>query len=220
MLRFTTAAFVLLFLFTTNTFASTLQEALKSGKISGQFNYIAVKGSDADTYSLNSVRNRDSSAVTTRLNYKSGDFYHFSLGAGFQASKDLRGLDAADANPDGPNDTRVSITGASLFEFYLAYNIAQSELKVGRQIIHTPLLNNAEQVYPMVDYFDAAVFTTNLLPQTMLKALVIQQWHQRELEYDTHFGDPLYSVFIVNHSIPNLTLLGQYMVTTEDDYNS
>lgn len=204
----------------TPVFAATLQDALKAGTISGEFNYFAVKGSDADTYSLNGVRNRDSSAVTTRLNYKSGDFYGFTLGTAFQASHSLRSFDAADSAPDGPNDSRASISAGNLLELYLAYKFTNSELKVGRQIIHSPLVNNGELVYPMVDSFDAAVFTTTLLPKTMVKAMFVKQWNERDTESETHFGDPLLSIFAVNNSIENLTLLGQYMTTSEGDFNN
>lgn len=200
-------------------FADTLQDALKAGKITGEFNYFALKGSDADTYSLNGVRNRDSSAVTTRLNYKSGNFYGFTLGTAFQASHSLRSFDAADSAPDGPNDDRLSISDGNLLEFYLAYAFSNSELKIGRQIIHSPLVNNDDLVYPMVDSFDAAVFTTTLIPKTMLQAMVIKEWNARDTESDTHFGDPLFSLFAVNNSIENLTLLGQYMTTSEDEFN-
>lgn len=201
-------------------FADTLQDALKAGTISGEFNYFALKGSDADTFSLNGVRNRDSSALTTRLNYKSGKFYGFTLGTAFQASHSLRSFDAADSAPDGPNDDRASISDGNMLELYLAYAFADSELKVGRQIIHSPLVNNDELVYPMVDSFDAAVFTTTLLPKTMLKAMLIKQWNERDTESETHFGDPLFSIFAVNNSIENLTLLGQYLTTSEDDFNN
>lgn len=200
-------------------FADTLQDALKEGNFTGEFNYFALKGSDADTYSLNGVRNRDSSAVTTRLNYKSGSFYGFTLGTAFQASHSLRSFDSADSGPDGPNDDRLSISDGNMLEFYLAYAFANSELKVGRQIIHSPLVNNDDLVYPMVDSFDAAVLTTTLFPKTMLKAMLIKQWNQRDTESETHFGDPLFSIFAVNNSIENLTLLGQYMTTSEDDFN-
>lgn len=201
-------------------FAATLQDALKEGKVSGEFIYYFLKGSDADTYSLNGVRNRDSSAVVSRLGYKSGNFRGLTLGTTFQASHDLRNHDAADAAPDGPSDDRLSISGANLLELYLAYSFADSEIKVGRQIIHSPLVNNDDLVYPMFDSFDAAVFTTTLVPKTMLQAMVIKQWNQRDTESETHFGDPLFSLFAVNNSIENLTLLGQYLTTSEDDFNT
>ena len=204
----------------TPAFADTLQDALKAGHFTGEFNYFALKGSDADTYSLNGVRNRDSSAVTTRLNYNSGSFYGFTLGTAFQASHSLRNFDSADSGPDGPDDDRLSISDGNMLEFYLAYAFANSELKVGRQIIHSPLVNNDDLVYPMVDSFDAAVLTTTLFPKTMLKAMVIKQWNERDTESETHFGDPLFSIFAVNNSIENLTLLGQYMTTSEDDFNN
>ncbi len=218
LVKFGTILVTVLCLLVGNASAATLQDALKAGKFDGKFTFMGVKGSDGDTFSLNGIRNRDSRAVTAQLNYFSGDFYGLKLGMSFQASHDLRNQDAAtEANPNGEMDTRAAISATIMHQAYLQYNFAKTEVKVGRQIIHTPLLNSSEWPFPMVDSWDAVVLTTMAVPKTVIKAMFVKEWNQRDSEDSSvHFSDPLYSVFVKNSSVKGLTLIGQFLSTSED----
>ncbi|SEA30319.1 outer membrane porin, OprD family [Desulfuromusa kysingii] len=206
----------------TPSFAETLQDALKAGTLSGTLSFFTIQAEDADSAALNGIRGRSTSQVATRFNYKSGSFYGFTLGTAFQAShslEDFKGFE--ESTPGEENDPRAGISDARLLELYLDYGFKKSNLKVGRQIIHSPMVSNADSYcYPMSDSFDAAVITTTLIPDTMVQGILIKQWNLRNADLETHLSDPLYSLFVVNNSIENLTLLGQYATTSQDEYNN
>lgn len=192
--------------------AITLQEALLAGKIGGEIKFMYLDASDTSAKAAKGTAGETSAAAALHLNYVSGDFYGFKLGASFEGSHDF------DIDEDDP-DPRLAYSDTKLSQVYLQYSYKENSLKVGRQYLSTPLIKTC-RIWAMYDSFDAAVFTTKLIPDTVLTGIYLKEWNttwaNRE---DIHFEDPIYSLYIQNKSLKGLTLTGQYLTTDNEGSN-
>ncbi len=205
--------------------SDSLAEALTNGKVSGEARLFTEMASDVNSTLVGPFRNANSSAIALQLNYTTGAFYGFKVNVGFQHGHSFNIENDSGVVSSGQNgfatenDGRITQDGSMLYIANLQYNIAQTEFKVGRQGIVTPLIavSNAN---PMKDTFEALSVVSKDLSNTEIRFYGIQKWIERYSATDetrkTSFDDPTLSLYVKNTSIPNLTLEGQYLAVRDD----
>lgn len=203
--------------------ADTLQDAFKNGKFSGIVNLMHTNGNDTDVAAAKASDNRYDASIGMRISYVTDSFYSFKLGIGFESAHDL-GIHNYDGSSE--DDARNTISATILQQAYLQYNFMKSNIKVGRQIISTPLLSTSK-VFPMEDYFDGITITTKDIPDTLLMLMYVKEWGKRfgsdsngmVAQENTHYPDGLYSIYVKNSSINGLTLDGQFLTNNKKGNN-
>ncbi len=203
--------------------AGSLVEALSGGKVSGEIRNMTVMASDVNSTLVGPYRNANSSAVALQLNYTTGDFYGFKANVGFQHARSLEieqsGAEGTGAPWNQEGEGRITQEGSMLYIANLQYNFAQTEVKVGRQGIVTPLIAVSNS-NPLKDTFHALSVVSKDIGNTEIRAYVIKDWIERYNTTNdarkTHFSDPTLSLYVKNTSIPNLTLEGQYLAVNDD----
>ena len=220
-----------------NTFAEdTLADAFKNGKASGE---LRAWYFDKDTEKLNSstaptsvvkdtAKSGDILNTALILNYVTDTFYGFNVGATMQANAapfvDEEGKEAYKDDMWG--------SGAVLSEAYLGYTIGKTNAKIGRQFISTPIVNGSGSRI-VKESFEGATIVNTDVPSTTLIAGYVDKFQGRTgtgmgssdgdaptfekraiflgvSASTTYAFDDAYTVAIMNKSIPNLTLTGQY----------
>lgn len=220
-----------------NTFAAdTLADAFKNGKVSGE---LRAWYFDKDTEKLNSstaptsvvkdtTKSGDILNTALILNYVTDTFYGFNVGATMQANAapfvDEEGKEAYKDDMWG--------SGAVLSEAYLGYTIGKTNAKIGRQFISTPIVNGSGSRI-VKESFEGATIVNTDVPSTTLIAGYVDKFQGRTSTgmgssdgdaptfekraiflgvsaSTTYAFDDAYTVAIINKSIPNLTLTGQY----------
>jgi len=220
-----------------NTFAAdTLADAFKNGKVSGE---LRAWYFDKDTEKLNSstaptsvvkdtTKSGDILNTALILNYVTDAFYGFNVGATMQANAapfvDEEGKEAYKDDMWG--------SGAVLSEAYLGYTIGKTNAKIGRQYISTPIVNGSGSRI-VKESFEGATIVNTDVPSTTLIAGYVDKFQGRTSTgmgssdgdaptfekraiflgvsaSTTYAFDDAYTVAIINKSIPNLTLTGQY----------
>ncbi|WP_067174550.1 OprD family outer membrane porin [Sulfurospirillum sp. UCH001] len=220
-----------------HTFAAdTLADAFKNGKASGE---LRAWYFDKDTEKLNSstaptsvvkdtTKSGDILNTALILNYVTDTFYGFNVGATMQANAapfvDEEGKEAYKDDMWG--------SGAVLSEAYLGYTIGKTNAKIGRQFISTPIVNGSGSRI-VKESFEGATIVNTDVPSTTLIAGYVDKFQGRTSTgmgssdgdaptfekraiflgvsaSTTYAFDDAYTVAIINKSIPNLTLTGQY----------
>lgn len=224
--------------FASSSFAAdTLADAFKNGKVSGELRaWYFDKDSDKldssssptkvmkDTEKTGSILN-----TVAILNYVTDTFYGFNLGATFQASAapfvDAEGKTAYASDMYG--------SGAVLSEAYLGYTLGKTNAKIGRQYISTPLVSSSGSRI-VKESFEGATIVNTDVPATTLMAGFVDKFQARTSYQtkgdvggdapsfekraifngvsasDTYQFDDAYTIAVINKSVPNLTLTGQF----------
>ena len=220
-----------------NTFAAdTLADAFKNGKVSGE---LRAWYFDKDTEKLNSstaptsvvkdtTKSGDILNTALILNYVTDTFYGFNVGATMQANA------APFVDEEGKTAYKDDMygSGAVLSEAYLGYTIGKTNAKIGRQYISTPIVNGSGSRI-VKESFEGATIVNTDVPSTTLIAGYVDKFQGRTSTgmgssdgdaptfekraiflgvsaSTTYAFDDAYTVAIINKSIPNLTLTGQY----------
>jgi len=211
---------------TTNSYgADSLVDAFKNGKTKGELRawYFDRQVENAPASSAGIF----STAVI--LNYVTDKFYGFSLGGTLEA------MYAPEAS-SGAKDVYKSDmygSGAVLSEAYLGYDIGKTAVKAGRQYISTPLVSGSGTRI-VKESFQGATITNKDLPGTTITGGYIDKFQGRTgyamgdnvgdaadfgdraiiygISGSTTYGfDGAYTIAVINKSISNLTLTGQYL---------
>lgn len=216
--------------------ADTLGDAFKNGKVSGE---LKAWYFDKDTEKLNSstaptsvvkdtAKTGDILNTALILNYVTDTFYGFNVGATMQANA------APFVDEEGKTAYKDDMwgSGAVLSEAYLGYTIGKTNAKLGRQFISTPIVNGSGSRI-VKESFEGATIVNTDVPSTTLIAGYVDKFQGRtstgmgEADGDapsfekraiflgvsastTYAFDDAYTLAIINKSIPNLTLTGQY----------
>ncbi len=202
--------------------AQTLVEALTNGKFNAEIRSTTVLSSSTDAKEASINNNAKASSIGLQFNYKSADLNGFNIGLGFQTAHDLNlhEKEISKTGPKGEDEPRTTVSRTNMYVGYLGYNRGTTNIKVGRQIIMTPLMANSN-TFPLRDSFHGLSIINKDLPKTELKLFAIKDWYERYHAEDgnsrvTHFEKPLYSLYVKNSSIERLTLEGQYLSTTSE----
>ena len=165
------------------------------------------------------------------MKYVSGDFMGLKMGLAYYGSARIGGFYTR-AEGEG---TRIlgressKIPGGDLNflgEAYLEYNMANTMIKVGRQQLSTPLIQNHDlRILPSV--YEAAIIRNKDISNTMLEVGYIKAYtgftskENDFLDKNTNWGDNgLAYVSFKNSSIENLTIRGQYVLALSDEDNA
>ena len=209
------AAIVVAGLATSSFAADTLADAFAKGKVQGELRAWYFDrdrpANDADIINTGLV-----------LNYVTDTFYGFYMGATFQsnyapwADKDAKNMFAADQYG----------SGAVLSEAYLGYKMKNTDIKIGRQFISTPLVNGSGSRMIKQSFQGVTVVNTDI-PNTTLVAGYVNKFQGRTdgqgnvADFEKLANDEdAYTVLVVNKSIAGLTLTGQWVQLTDtfNDY--
>lgn len=206
--------------------ATSLSEALSDGKVSGEIRSVTVMSSYTDETEAGPYNNANSSAIALQLNYETADYKGFKSQIGFQTAHSFDLEESSDA-ADAPNfynerESRVTQEGSNLYLANISYATGNTEAKVGRQLISTPLMSFSN-VNPLVDTYNGLSIINKDISNTEIKFYVLKDWIERYSTTDssriTHWQKPTVSLYVKNNSVENLTLEGQYLGVRDDEGN-
>jgi len=212
--------------FATSSFgAETLADAFKNSKFKGELKTYYF---DKEVEN-NSAKSADIISTGFVLSGVTDKFYGFGLGATFQSNY------APEVDREAKNAFNKDMygSGAVLSESYLTYDLSNTGIKVGRQFISTPLVRGSGSRM-VKESFQSATITNKDLSGTTIVGGYLDKFQGRtsgvmgETGGDApQFGkkaiflglsgltayefDGAYSLAIINKSIQNLTLIGQYV---------
>jgi imipenem/basic amino acid-specific outer membrane pore len=196
--------------FTTSAMADTLADAFAASKVKGEiksqyFQKEKEFGADAKSSIWTNGGN---------LSLTTGSFYGLTAGVTFQTAH-IASIDDDAGNYSADMDA----SGTVMSESYLAYTLANTTAKVGRQYITTPLVaGSGSRIFKQS--FEGVVLVNTDLPNTTLVAGYVDKFQGRtdgmggEPEFD-QVAEGAYTVYAKNTSIANLTLQGQYAQVQE-----
>lgn len=152
----------------------TIDEAFANGKFSGQFRTFYIDR----TYSGILENNRNSLAIGGNLGYETAAWYNLSLGARFYSTNfmeihgnDPRTTDSYDPSLFGNNFESYTFIG----ELYANYKINNTNIKIGRQKLDTPLAG-ADDARMLPSLFEAVVVSnTDIKDTTLIAAHVTKE---------------------------------------------
>jgi hypothetical protein len=208
------------------TESDSLYSALKSGKFSFKtrtFYMIRTFESTPDP----STRALTFGGI---MKYETSSYKNVKLGLAYYGNQNL-GLYSGyeGSNPHGGTSLLERNTGDSLNflgEAYLQYNISNTMIKVGRQQLATPLMNNHDlRALPSV--YEAAIVRNTDIKDTMVELGYVRRYtgftskDNQFLDYNTKWGkDGLAYISLKNNSIQNLSIRAQYIVPVSKTDNA
>ena len=164
------------------------------------------------------------------MKYETSSYMNVKLGLAYYGNQNL-GLYSGyeGANPHGGTSLLERNTGNSLNflgEAYLQYNLANTMLKVGRQQLSTPLINNHDlRALPSV--YEAAVLRNTDLKDTMVELGYVRRYtgftskDNQFLDYNTKWGKSgLAYISLKNESISDLSVRLQYIIPVSTTDNA
>jgi len=152
------------------------------------------------------------------MKYESASYNNVKLGLAFYGNESIGGVFSRE---EGLGTSLLERnTGDDinfLGEAYLQYDISNTMVKVGRQQLSTPLMNNHDlRALPSV--YEAAVVRNSDIKDTTIELGYVSRYtgfvskDGKFLDYNTKWGkDGLAYIYLQNHSIENLSLRAQYI---------
>lgn len=149
--------------------AEGINEVFSKGKASGELRLCYIDQSnedDVDTYG---------SSLGGILKFETASFNDFSLGLGAYVSQKIGFASGSGekTNPDFFDQYRSSF--AYLGEAYLNYAAGDLSVRVGRQLLDTPL-DDRDDIRMLPNTFEGAVATYNAAEQLVFTAAYLQRW--------------------------------------------
>ena len=191
-------------------------DSLKEGKIKGE----------AKAYYFNrdtkSKTNERSGIFTTgvSLEYKTKSYNGFDLGVLMQSSS------SPFASEDAKSEYNADMygSGAQLSNAYLEYNVFDTNIKIGRQFIDTPLIRGSSSRV-IEQAFEGETIVSKLIPKTEISLININKYQNRTDQEGNvgKFEDvgehSVPSILIATDVIPNTVVRAQYL-DVKDDYKT
>lgn len=196
----------------TSAYAESLSEAIAASKVKGE---IRAQYFGEDYEAASGKENSDISVFGGSLGIKTGSYAGLYAGATFYTS---HVIDKDDVDRITKKDEDAS--GSVLGEAYLAYDVAKTTVKVGRQHLKTPLLGNSSSRL-IKDSFEAITVVNTDLPGTTIVAGYVDKMSTRTNQagnvgkFEQVSKDGAYTILLNNKSIENLSLTAQY-ATVQD----
>ena len=170
----------------------------------------------------------DAQALTAGgiMKYVTGDFNGLKAGIAYYGSHRLGSIFSRE---EGKGTSILGRKGEDLSflgEAYLEYNIANTMIKVGRQQLSTPLIQNHDlRILPSV--YEAAIIKNQDIVDTNIELGYVKRYtgftskDNRFNDYNSKWGqDGLGYISIKNKSIPNLSVRAQYVMALDDKDNA
>jgi hypothetical protein len=155
------------------------------------------------------------------IKYESAAYHGFKFGLAHYSSTRLGDVFTRE---EGRGTSILGRSGedlAFLGEAYLQYDIGNTMLKVGRQQLSTPLMQNHDlRILPSV--YEAAILRNKDIPNTMVEVGYVSRYtgftSKENAFLDKKTGkDGLAYLSFTNKSVDNLSLRGQYIKALTDD---
>jgi hypothetical protein len=169
----------------------------------------------------------DAQALTAGgiMKYVSGEFNGFKSGFAYYGSHRIGTIFSRE---EGAGTSILGRDGedlAFLGEAYIQYDQSNTMVKIGRQQLSTPLIQNHDlRILPSV--YEAAIIRNKDIDKTMIETGYVQRYtgftskDNRFNDYNTKWGDKgLGYISFTNKSIQNLSLRGQYVKALSDTAN-
>ncbi|MGK0256280.1 MAG: imipenem/basic amino acid-specific outer membrane pore [Arcobacteraceae bacterium] len=201
---------------TTTSSAATLAEAFAASTVKGEiksqyFEKEKATGVDASSSIFTNGGN---------ISLKTGSFNGLTAGVTFQTAHVYSDKNVAAYKGD------MDASGSVMSESYLAYTMANTTAKVGRQYISTPLVaGSGSRIFKQS--FEAAVLVnTDIADTTIVAAHVTKFQHRTSTDADAtdignapkfrDYADGASTVYVKNTSIDGLTVQAQYAQVNMD----
>lgn len=211
--------------FSISASAQSLQEALVDGKVSGEIRSTYVNGTYTDAAISGINNNSNAGGLGLQLNYSTGDYNGFKVNLGIQGAYDLGIHDESNPNPTkGEDEPRATVEGYNMHIANISYQSGNTSLKIGKQFIVSPLIMGSGS-FPLRDSFNGLSIVNKDIEKTTLKFYAITDWYQRYHAEDgsskiVEFKKPLYSLYVKNNSVENLTVDAQVLTTKNKGSNA
>ncbi len=191
----------------------SFRDALKNGKFTAKLRAFYFDRS----FDEDNTGKENATALTAGgiIKYVSGNYHGLSFGLAHYSSTRLGNTFSRE---EGSGTSILGRSGenlAFLGEAYLQYDIGNTMIKVGRQQLSTPLMQNHDlRILPSV--YEAAIIRNTDIPDTMIEIGFVDQYTgftSKENDFlDTKTGtDGLAYISVSNKSIPSLSLRAQYI---------
>jgi len=198
---------------------NSLEQALKDGKFTANLRAFYFDRS----FDEDKTGKENATALTAGgiIKYVSGDYNGLSFGLAHYSSTRLG---STFSRSEGSGTSILGRSGedlAFLGEAYLQYDLDKTMLKVGRQQLSTPLMQNHDlRILPSV--YEAAILRNKSIQDTMVEVGYVDRYtgftSKENAFLDKKTGkDGLAYVSVANKSIENLSLRGQYIKALTDD---
>ena len=156
------------------------------------------------------------------LKYESADYYGAKFGIAYYGSQRIGGIFSRE---EGAGTSILGRDGENLGflgEAYLEYGISNTMVKVGRQQLATPLIQNHDlRILPSV--YEAAILRNRDISNTVIELGYVGAYtgftskENEFLDFNEKWGeDGLAYIYINNKSIENLTIRAQYVGALSD----
>lgn len=183
--------------------ADTLADAFKNGSLSGEIKAFYFNKD-------NGTNTEDIFAAGLMLRYLTDEFKGFKAGATFQSSS----TPFIDEGGKTMFRNDMWAQGAQLSEAYLSYTLEKTTAKYGRMFMSTPLIAGSGSRL-IRESFEGAHLTNTDLPNTTLGAVYVDKFQARtdrngDVGKFKDHKEGAYSLYAINKSIPNLTLIGAW----------
>jgi len=193
-------------------------DALKNGKFTAALRTFYFDRS----FDEDKTEKPDAKALTFGgiIKYESAAYYGFKFGLAHYSSTRLGNIFTREEGKGTSILGRDGENLAFLGEAYLQYDIGNTMLKVGRQQLSTPLMQNHDlRILPSV--YEAAIIRNKDIPDTMIEIGFVDRYtgftSKENAFLDKKTGkDGLAYISASNKSIENLTLRAQYIDALTD----
>ncbi|MFT7004008.1 MAG: imipenem/basic amino acid-specific outer membrane pore [Sulfurimonas sp.] len=200
--------------------ADSVENALKDGKFTMDARVFYFDRS-FDTSGKDNVTSLTAGGI---MKYTTKKYMGLTAGLAYYSSNSIAGLyskqDGAGSNNLTSDGDNINILG----EAYLQYDRGNSMLKVGRQKLDTPLMNNHD-LRTIATSYEAAIVKNKDIPGTEVELGYV--WAFTDLgsnlndfsDNESAWGDKgLAYVLVKNNSIKELKIKAQYVKTVSDEY--
>jgi hypothetical protein len=197
----------------------SVENALKDGKFTFDARVLYFDRSYDDN-------SNTSLTAGTIMKYTTKEYMGLTAGLAYFGSNSITGLYS---KQDGTATSNLTSEGENiniLGEAYLEYNRDNSMLKIGRQRLSTPLMNNHD-LRTIPTTYEAAIVQNKDIPNTMIEAGYV--WAFTDLgsklndfsSNDSEWGDEgIAYVLVKNNSIKALKVQAQYIKAISDQYEN
>ena len=199
--------------------AVTFEESIKSGEFSAKMRTFYFDRS----FDVPGTDNATALTFGGIMKYETGDYNGLKIGFAYYGSQKIGGMWTRDEG----KATSILETGTGndigfLGEAYLQYDMGKTMVKVGRQQLATPLIQNHDlRLLPSV--YEAAIVRNKNIPDTMIELGYVTAYTGFTSTYNEFrdengkWGeDGLAYLSFENKSVNNLSIRGQYVLSVSD----
>ena len=203
----------------TSLSAVTFEESIKNGEFSANMRTFFFDRS----FDAPGVDNATALTFGGIMKYETGDYNGLKVGFAYYGSQRIGGMYSRE---EGSGTSILGRDGEDLGflgEAYLEYTRDNTMVKVGRQQLATPLIQNHDlRILPSV--YEAAIVRNTDIPDTMVELGYVSRYtgftskENEFLDFNSKWGENgLAYLSFSNKSIKDLSIRGQYVLAVSDE---